>query len=785
MTVTHGVAMAALLLTIAAGIARAEPLVLLREARIEAGSSCEATFEWPEAPAGQQVRLSLKARLDWPAFAGHNPFLGVQVNGHAVEPEQLVSKPLEFTMNDGSDASWWGQGLWRLLYSPAFGERFEADPPAYMVADADPYLFVWNITPYARPGTNAVTLHHPKLLVQPTTVVVADVCVEVGLPPPDPSNDKAGADAPLRTYVESGPRPVDMQVRLGADGALKVAVSGVGRAVILTTRISEPEGRWAATPEGNWTRATREASGSARWEGAEYRVEREVSVRADHVHIADTITNTSERLIGVMVEHRLELAGHAQPGRLLCGRRVYKARQTTPSPANPTALACWPELAVGLIAEDDIFRVHHESFSIPDAIGIADRKLGLAPGATHVLEWSVYPVPQGDYWDFINAVRRNWGSNFTIPGPSLIEPQPDGKQSAEGYGAWARKRGLAFAIAGQQAFADGYLAEGTAIPLATEWNAGFREWRSKLQQAAPECQALVYLHSQISTEPDAQAKYADCRVLDAGGKQLVSPYHYPVYLFLPRPDNAYGRALSETVRFILDDLPSDGIYNDCFTHDSAAYAWGLPWDGCTVEIDPTTHEVGKPYSSVVLLQQPWKVELARMVRERGKLLVGNGPPFTRTLQQLHVPTFTETNSFAFLVDTHLSAPWGLGTHSAEQEDRTRVHMARRMLDHGGVYSVYTWADEPTGAPFVRDFFPVTPRELRPGVVLAEERVLTNRSGRFGWPDGGRAEVHVYGADGRRVPEPDASEVEENGRRLTEVHVPPQGLAVLIRASGPP
>lgn len=771
------VALPAAMVTLSAP-ALAQTVALVAEQRLVSPASVDLPFELTGVPADQQVRLALLARCDHPVFGGHNPFLAVKVNGRVVEPWQLLNKPREFTMYDGSDAGWWGQGMWRLLYSPSFAALFRDDPPAYMVADADPYRFVWDITPYVTAGRNTVTLSHPKLLTRPTTVVVAEVGVEVGQPQAPARQAADGGEAgELMTYVAQPARAVPMAVRLGSGGALEVTVGD--RRLAFTTRVSEPEGRWGRTSADRWSEVLPAAPGVAAWTGNGYRVERRVTVAADHVRVADTITNTTDRLLGAMVEHRLELAAEPHQ-RLLCGRKVHRRQQTTASPANPTALARWPELAVGLVAVDDLFRVQGECFSTDDAIGLADRRLGFAPGAAHTLEWSIHPAPGGDYWDVINAIRRDWGSNFTIPGPSVFEPTPDGSRSGEDYARWLSSRHLSLAVAGQQRLDDGILAEGTAIPLAHKWNAGFRRWRARLKAADPSFQALIYLHTQISTEPEAQTKYPDCRVLDSGGQQVVSPYHYPVYLFLPRPDNAYGRELMKTVEFILDELPCDGIYNDCFHYDSAAWAWGLPWDGCTVSIDPQTHAVGERYSSVVLLQQPFKEWLVEAVRRRGKLLIGNGVLKTRTMLKHQVPTFTETNSFAFLIDTHLGAPWGLGTHESEQSPRARAYMARRMLDHGGVYSVYVWSDDPAEAPFIRHFYPITPTELRAGVVMGEERILTSRSGRFGWPDGARAEVHVYDAEGRPVPEPLVSEVKDGSRWLTEVRLPVDGFAALVR-----
>ena len=85
----------------------------------------------------------------------------------------------------------------------------------------------------------------------------------------------------------------------------------------------------------------------------------------------------------------------------------FDVNQSTTDGAHPTVLARWRDLAVGLAAEDDVLRLHAKAFREPGAIGLADPELGIAPGASHTLEWSLYPMPRGDYWAFVNALRRN------------------------------------------------------------------------------------------------------------------------------------------------------------------------------------------------------------------------------------------------------------------------------------------------------------------------------------------------------------------------------------------
>jgi hypothetical protein len=242
-------------------------------------------------------------------------------------------------------------------------------------------------------------------------------------------------------------------------------------------------------------------------------------------------------------------------------------------------------------------------------------------------------------------------------------------------------------------------------------------------------------------------------------------------------------------QWIVNDLEADGLYHDVFC--SAGYgarAYNAPWDGCTVAIDPKTHAVIGKVSSIALLQQPWHVALVRYLRERGKMMTANGAVETRTLLDLHIPVFVETGfSFSSLLDTHLGSPWGYGNYPARDPARglyyNTAYNLRRILDYGGVLALPGWSEEPKGTTFLHLMYPITPIELRQGIVLGEERIITNRSGRYGWPDGSAAEVCVFDGDGQPVARPLVKEVLDGDRRLTEVRMPSDHFAILVRKKG--
>src|SRR5690606_22147390 len=134
---------------------------------------------------------------------------------------------------------------------------------------------------------------------------------------------------------------------------------------------------------------------------------------------------------------------------------------------NPSAFAQWKNGGLGLTATDDVFRVHVKTFADADGLGLADPHLGIAPGAAVTLEWDIFPVSaeeghSGDYWDFVNTVRRAWDANYPIPGPFVFfTDRPD--EPANWYGEWARQRDVKI-VAGRIAkYPNGRYAHGTGI----------------------------------------------------------------------------------------------------------------------------------------------------------------------------------------------------------------------------------------------------------------------------------------------------------------------------------
>ncbi len=727
----------------------------------------------PAFSVEHQVRLSLEARIDWPALAGSNPWITLSVNGNPLGVESLLNKPNVFTLRDGTDLTWFHTGRWRILYSPDFDVALADKATPYGTDErSHPYRFVWDITRHVKPGANEVRIEHHKVLQNPDTLVLRNVSIEVGraIEAPAVGGVEPAPAGALSTFVAARPQPPALQVA-AHDGTIEVRVAD--QRLRVRTRLSLPGGQW---------REARPA-GAMAWAAGPCRVSRKVFLRGDHVHVCDTYANPTDQLIGVMIEHHADVP--EPPAALyLAGQKSFSDTGAIYEAAHPSVFAQFKEFGVGLVAEDDVFRVHSRSFHSPKTFGLADNRLGIPPQSSVTLEWSIYAAPRSDYWSFVNAVRRNWKVNFTIPGAFIFGHRWPAGLTGEQYARWMHDRGLKYICGGIAQYPDGKYAHGTGICFAPEFVARERNWTRKMAAADPGLVPVAYFHAQCCTEPDSRTKYADSRLLDDKGEQVDYPHEFVLPLFVPTESNSYGKAIWRYLDTLINDIGVKGVYWDEMSYSVDTFApcgpGGLPWDGHTVAIDPATHAVTGKMSSVPMIMQSLSEKIVDHIRGKGLFFMANTQAHTRTMMRKQIVRFVESNSYSRVYGTNLGCPLALGNHGNEPTHQESATHVRELLKRGALYYGHYYSREPAPWNFTSVVFPITPEQIGPGYVLGKERIHTAVSGRFGFPDGAAAEVYVVDANGARVGSGMATEVREVGKRRYEIRMPSDHFAILVK-----
>jgi len=200
-------------------------------------------------------------------------------------------------------------------------------------------------------------------------------------------------------------------------------------------------------------------------------------------------------------------------------------------------------------------------------------------------------------------------------------------------------------------------------------------------------------------------------------------------------------------------------------------------------MDPKTLKILSKPAMVVLLSQAWRIKQAKDLLKRGPL-IANGQPQTESMARVHFLRFVETGDINHLIHSQLFTPVGLGDHLTEKTEKDIARQIRAHLRFGCLYYYYSSHIPTTYPQLTSRMYPFTPIELRPGVLIGRERILTARSGTFGWGDRSRARVWMFDADGREANVDDKQcglrELTVGSERRYELTLPPKWVACLER-----
>ncbi|MBN1346585.1 MAG: hypothetical protein JXQ73_28100 [Phycisphaerae bacterium] len=751
---------------------KAQPILAL--AKLDPGKQQDVTFTADKRPANTKAILVLDARLECESVAGGTHALDLAMNGTPIETERLVNRPPEFTFADGRILSSWKRLGFFVYYSPDF-KAVETTKNRYKPIDAPAYRFELLVDDLVKdaPSGNTLRIKHDcssinrAMIVQNVRLVHRDAAALAAR-----HEDAGPPTGPLPVREPRAKTKVDYEWALLDGGALRITVAG--ESFLVESRFSHPTPGWLSMTGGD-----RKPASPVERETPYWRLRREVEPLAECLIVKDTFTSTGNEDVGIMARHEVPL-GDRLDRLYVNGLYVAGKSAANGDSANPSTVGLTRRAGIALMPEDDVFRVHSLNYGQAGAIGLADNHFVLRPGKTHTMRWAIYPLDEPDHFAFVNAARRRLGTNFRIDGSFTFVAQrpPFTGFTDEQLRDYARFKGAKYVSHSiVLPLYQGKYPHGTAFPLVS--HEPYRKLFARFRKVDPDIQTSVYFHCFISVEEGARAKYKDAVLLKPDGTQ--GDYRNPIYpIFIPTEDNSYGPAVAKNVEIILGEIGADGVYWDELAYSAFKYHFGEPWDGVTADIDPKTMTITRRKSSVALITQPWRLKLARRILDAGKHLIGNGNPHTETFTKLHFPRFVETASATNLARSLLYTPIGLGDHLGE---RNEVHAYRNMvryLDWGGVYYWYHDQIVPTRPTLTSWMFPVTPVELHEGYLIAQERILTNRSGLFGWGDTSAFEAVVFDKFGRRDAGAKVPLVQRDGKHYAEVRIGKGCAAAIIR-----
>jgi hypothetical protein len=745
--------------------------------------------------AGSRL-LKITVRRDAPRAGGYGTYLSLQMNGQPVDAAmnrytpRLVNKSLSFIRPNGQEVFWnQGDGIWLTIFSPDFTSSFKRYGPEV----AEPYTYLLDVSDLVRKtGSNQVELSnlYPAYSDNSRKDISLFASVE-WIAVKTIGNQEALAPTP---QIASTP-----QLIVSRNGGMELKVGQ--KPLKVESSFSIPGGGanylGGSSQETNWKPKV-EKIDEHHWRitatGAFYSLVRDITQTDGRISVEDTFKNRSVKDVGIIFSNYLNLADH--PGINYCriGGRRGQGITDVLSRENPTLFFPLRNSSLTMIANDDVYRNQAVFYfdTTSKNSGMRDSMFAMAPGTQYTVKWSIYTLPDEKYFSMINRVRDDWKSNITLPAPvyftnyRTIAAMPEAQlkdlvaqHNAQYICFWEVH------APGNYPQWDGrtVIAEGPGI-----WNPIFKDEvelvkkaTAKLHAVNPDIKVALYSHSFfISPEKADDLTYTDSWVTTASGVRSDSQYNnatrYPFHTVFPTRTNSYGKVYSKLIDYYLNDLNLDWIYWDESNGPGVtipagdkleAYLTYNTWDGHSAKIDPKTGLIQQKCGFITLLCDDFINSIVDEVKQKGGMVLFNGA--ATTVNRRRSPSFVETQGdITNAYKTNLNTPMAYGLGNPSMAD------LRRRLDFGLLYA-RTYLDYDSS--IVTHFYPFTPMELHEGWVMGKERIVTNKSGDFGWkgnPFTGK--LYLYDAAGKLQKEQDLIAPQKS----VSIDVPDDGIAILER-----
>ncbi len=785
------------------------PTIIEPGTRVAVGKSQKWTFPAVSAKPGEATVLRFFLRMDTPTSGGCNFAMKVLVNGKPLQSRgpsrsRLLSHARSFHLHNWeSTLPTYANGLWIVMYAPDFEPK--------QVVEGDDCLYAFDVTDLVKAtGTNELIIEHhgealSEVMKAPIPFVIKDLAVgavpeaEIIGPPKDekPLPYVAGVKLSTPRYDVTAPGGGGLEVQIG------------GETFFVDSRFTYPNAGWnclspaaSASGESGWKPVVKKAGANrleVTAEGSLYRLKRIVELTPQRVVVSDEFTNKTQNIIGMRLRNQVNAVGQSVVSVSLAGNSDVD--EVSPSLDNPTAFVQLKGAGIGLLAEDDVYRVQSLVYNEPPFAGVGSNELGLGPGKSCTVRWAIYPTKSGSAYDFINQVRRDWGVNdITIDGPGVwLDAVTVSKWDDEQLTKWLALRSAKIV-----------LLSPWMICLDIPHIGNYPKFKPLLKTAIerihyvrPGTKVLCLIHPTMNFckpggDYDSDA-YKDSFILNPDGSHFWSDYYskswftpdelkegWRNYCNYAMPRSAYFKWLMGWIDRSMNECGADGIYSDEFNHfnNVSPTTYG-EWDGHSVKVDAKTFvpDTSKLFCRLIYKTEATQQAIVDRVTRRGGIFLANSHPGLRSLQQKKFLAFCEIGDLNNCHHTHLFTPIGLGWspgYGAKQwdNDGDLFQNVRDQVEHATLYYFYS-PPELKHETVVGKMYPFTVVDIRPGILTGKERIITTRSGKYGWGEACNVKVWIYDSSGA-LQDPSPATRTISAKQRLEVTVPEGGMVVLER-----
>lgn len=732
---------------------------------IPPGETLELSFDAPAVPEGKEPFIFFRTRFHSAKPAGFRVgALALEVNNQLVEGTRIANRPMKSTITRGTEHTFvTPQGAVSVCYSPDY-QAFDRDSTYALIDNTKACEYEFSLAGLLREGSNTVAFRNSvaKDETFDYTAHIDDVALRIRVKPPPPPPLRPAPDGEIPTVVPQKEFPRTYSNVSFSPAHVRLTVSG--QSLSIASRYSTPDGQWNSASNSFFT------------------VKRELIEHDEWIEVRDKFTNLTSEDLPLIQEHACAL-GEALRAAWVGGFEMPNAVGSRSSSDNPSVFATTDHGGIGMFPLNDVFLVHVAQSVADGTITIRDGDLYLKPGASYTAEFAIVPTTTPDFWAFINAARRLRGVNFPLRWcfAFMFHHWPVYEWSDQTIRNFIDFKGANFVVQsntvrnkrGNYARVNDWIDADLSV---------YRDFQKRIRGLYGDgsVKTGIYYHCFLDTTIENNERFTADRALDSAGNHIDygGTGSYMKYFIPLLEEGRWGEQMYKVLETILDDIGADGIFQDEFSYSRVENVYGHE-DGTTADIDPRSFKLIRRRANVPLLSLPFREKVVDRVLGEGRPYIINGAPMTRTMVDKHFPAFTETGSMSNCRRMLLHSPIALGDHLTEHSYADSYANIHAALDQGCLFVWYSHIHTTHVTP-TKYYYPFTPIELHSGFVIGEERIITNRSGYFGWGDSSNFEAHVFDREGKPTQEVTVPQVERDGRTFGEVRLPEGYMAILVR-----
>lgn len=758
--------------------AAADPIPLTDAAKVKHQEVLR--LDLPDRPAldGAPVYLQFSARIETGRYeSGSAPALRVLVNDLPTSIERLVNKPPYYMFQPEQRVRWYApaEAAWVIPYYPwedtvkdeGFVHDYVLDITNLLKPTGNVVGFesIYGYVPDAATDLHDVRLltapefaKHPHLgAEEPVTQSHAldefraralgyHTGVQARLTTEDPYRPNVGAVAPRDGF------PQEYEVQVDATGRIRVTV---GDDTYTATS-------WFISPETGRL-GLGQAPGRQGWDTLsvdnlqlasatqQCTLERTLTRHPSHVEIRDHVINLTDADLPLAFVNAVDMGDVSGLREFrISGQLMNKFWANTSAlegrltGATPVVYVARDDSALGLVMEDDAYRNQGSVMVWDSTLALGDDMFYLKPRAEYTFVWHIFPIREPNYFTLVNALRHTWELFQEIPGlfgfvhPSTKERMYEDVRCADfdEVAEWVKDTGIDVSSAGAvwpmgEQQTPGILYGNEEIEFIREGIGDYLNWRSEVHKRGVDVPCLPYMNIHLcrlvdeKTLDDLNARLPGCLIHDAYGTPVAYRSGW-LYCVLPTVGNASGKHLNDVMRFYMDECGFEGIYLDEWDHSRARVSFSHE-DGMSALLD-AEGRIARKVAMVPIAVRAYHEAFCQQLVDRKAIIFANQFDDTLAAAQLPIVHFAEPVG---TYDSYLisAAQCSRSPLSLNLKDTRGIWTDAKEFLRRGVLLCYYWKYF-HGDHLLKRCYPITVRELWPGVVIGEDRIITCASGTF-------------------------------------------------------